>query len=232
LWRYCLPDILDRWHELFDELALMKPIYVPGNHEKDLAAALDMDRPHHPFFDCLQPAYVQTIGDRTFKFMHGHEIDPFSGDLVRKLTDAARLLAYPVEYNNGICLLTSDLVSDTLLEICEQGLGLWRWLFRKAERAADELDLGLPSGWMTRLRRPIRTRNMLVRFYENKSLGLYDAVVAGHTHAAGRFADWYFNSGSWTGPHKSFVEIRPDGSVQVCLWTASGALQHDHVVIR
>jgi len=63
---------------------------------------------------------------------------------------------------------------------------------------------------------------MLERYGEDRTKDLYDVAIVGHTHRAGTFEDWYFNSGSWTGSHRNFLRISPDGNVAVFDWSAAG----------
>jgi predicted phosphodiesterase len=71
---------------------------------------------------------------------------------------------------------------------------------------------------------------MLTRYYRDKAEGLYDIAIVGHTHKAGAFGDWYFNSGSWTGTSNNFLRMTPDGSVGVFNWTDSGPQRNSTVV--
>jgi UDP-2,3-diacylglucosamine pyrophosphatase LpxH len=55
-------------------------------------------------------------------------------------------------------------------------------------------------------------------------------VIVGHTHKAGTFGNWYFNSGSWTGHNTNFLRIAPDGDVGVFDWTDRGPRSNETVV--
>jgi predicted phosphodiesterase len=72
---------------------------------------------------------------------------------------------------------------------------------------------------------------MLRRYREDLHERLYDVAVVGHTHKAGRFSDWYFNSGSWTAHKNNFLCISPGGDVELFDWRSSGPLLNSESVI-
>jgi hypothetical protein len=71
---------------------------------------------------------------------------------------------------------------------------------------------------------------MLGRYQADRTDGLYDIAVVGHTHRAGTFGEWYFNSGSWTGPTNNFLRIAPDGRIRVFDWEEQGPRVNQTVV--
>jgi predicted phosphodiesterase len=230
LLRYPLDSIVDRRRALLNRLADMDTVYVPGNHDEDMIRWAGTENPPHPFFGRISHAFVRPIGDRRFKFMHGHEVDPFAHARIQNLGRAIGRLAYLCEFRPGTCLLSSDRVNGLLEETGEQLLHLWSWLRAGINMALrDSLDI-LPAGRMRFLARRIRTQRMLTRYYQDKAEGLYDIAIVGHTHKAGTFGNWYFNSGSWTGRSNDFLRIAPDGEVGVFHWTDSGPQPNDTVV--
>lgn len=222
LLRYPLDNIVARRRPLFDRLARMNAVYVPGNHDEDLVSLIDARDLPHPFFERMSRAFVQHVGEKRFKFMHGHEVDPLITSGTQNLIRKIGAVAYLLEFRQGTCILSNDMVSDVLLELGERALELWSRLSRRMNQALRECCNRMPAEQMTLLRRHVRTRRMLGRFHRDRTEGLYDAAIVGHTHKAGFFDNWYFNSGSWTGTNSNFLRISPEGGVDVFDWGHHG----------
>ena len=230
LLRYPLDRVIIRRRTFLDRLAEMDTVYVPGNHDEDVIRFAGTEGPPHPFFGGISHAFVQRIGDKRFKFMHGHEVDPFVNTGIQSVGRVIGSLAYLCEFHRGACLFSNDTVLDALEEAGEQLLGVWHCLRAGLRTALRESYSVLPAGRMRLLTRRIRTQRMLTRYYQDKAEGLYDVAFVGHTHKAGTFADWYFNNGSWTGPNNNFLNITPEGSVRVFDWTEGGPRPNGAVV--
>lgn len=225
LWRHRLEDVLDRWDFLLDRLYQMNAVYVLGNHDASLREPCR--RRMHRFFEKIQPPFSLKIGSGRFKFMHGHEMDPIAGEKWTQVSPLLRLFAGAFEFRSDTCLVTCDELSEVLAEGAEQCLRLWQWLTRQVNTVSIP---GLTNENITRLIRPIRIRNMLGRFYQDRIEGFYDVAVTGHTHRAGRFGDWYYNSGCWTQSVPTFLKIDPDGQVQVLHWRPEGPFENPTIV--
>jgi len=230
LLRYPLDSVIDRRKTLLDRLAGMDTVYVPGNHDEDVIRWAGTESLPHPFFARISHAFVRHIGDRRFKFMHGHEVDPLAHAGIQNLGRLIGRLAYLCEFRPGACFLSNDTVIGLLEETGEQLLHVWTWLLAGLNTALRDSFSRLPAGRMRLLTRRIRTQRMLTRYYRDKTEGLYDMAIVGHTHRAGTFGDWYFNSGSWTGARNNFLRIAPDGAVGVFNWTDSGPQPNRTVV--
>jgi hypothetical protein len=191
---------------------------------------MDVGAPAHPFFARMSRPFTQCIGDKRFKFMHGHEVDPFSDGRIQGIGRIIGAVACRLEYRHGTCILSNDTVTDALLEASEQLLRFWGWLTRGMNRALRECYDMMPAEQVTILTRRIRTQHMLRRYYADKTAGLYDVAIVGHTHKAGTFGDWYFNCGSWTGQTNNFLRILPDGSISVFDWGKHGPRPNNTVV--
>lgn len=229
LMRYRLEDVLGRWRKLFDRIADMDLVYVPGNHDPLFSSRYDRCRTMHPIFKRLHRPFVKTIGDRQFKFMHGHEVDPMVAEGLFRLAPVLRRLTGALEFRSDTCLMTSDEVTDWLLEAGEQILRIWQTLTRQVNQASELM--GLSNEKMTAIKRPLRTQNMLARFYQQQQDGLYDVTVTGHTHKAGCFGQWYYNSGCWTRELMNYLVITPDGRIEVRNWTPQGADINSTVIL-
>ena len=229
LWRYQAAAILEHWHTLIDRMSQMDLIYVPGNHDTLYDNRFEKERRMHPIFEKLHPPFVRTIGGQRFKFMHGHEVDPMISDRMIKLAPVLRLLTGAFEFRQDQCLITCDRVSDALLEAGEQFLHGWHKMTCQFDQAVYE-HLGFTNEQLAWLKRPLRTRKMLARFFRQQQDGVYDVTITGHTHKAGRFGQWYYNCGCWTQPIMNYLLIRPDGNVSVHDWTADGTRRNSTMV--
>lgn len=76
MWRFRIKRILRRYAELFDRLAEMNVSFIVGNHDKKIETLLQKGIVPHRFFKKTTKPFARLIGDKQFKFMHGHEIDP------------------------------------------------------------------------------------------------------------------------------------------------------------
>lgn len=231
LWRYRPEVVVERWDKLLDRLNHMDVIYVPGNHDWQFWRDREYWQHQHSFFTSLHKPFTVSIGTKHFNFMHGHEIDPVVPEFFDKLRPLLRMMTSTLEYRSDMCLVTSDTITDVLQEAGEQVLYLWQRLTRQFNRTIHE-HLGLTDDGWRRLIRPIRTRNMIARYYRRQQQGFYDVTITGHTHKAGRFGNWYFNCGSWTQSMGQYLHIDPEGQVVVCDWTLDGNKINQTMVLK
>jgi UDP-2,3-diacylglucosamine pyrophosphatase LpxH len=231
LWHCRLESILSAHTELFDRLAEMDCTYILGNHDEELAVLQDNENLIHGLFDKISPPVVRALGGKKFKFMHGHEVDPFIRKRSKTLCRVFSPVVETLQSSSDSTALTYDVCSDLALELGEAALTVWKWLFELTKHAADDCLAVLPNEEQALLKRHSRTKKMLRRYREDLHEGLYDAAVVGHTHKAGRFSDWYFNSGSWTAYRSNFLRISPDGDVELFDWRASGPLLNSEFLI-
>jgi UDP-2,3-diacylglucosamine pyrophosphatase LpxH len=179
----------------------------------------------------MSHAFVQEIGDKRFKFMHGHEVDPFINAHVQSIGRMIGSISNLLEFHQGTCLLSSDTAADVLLEAGEQLLRLRDWLVSGINRAFRGCYGMVPAEKARFLVRGLRTHRMLERYHADRAENLYDTAIVGHTHKAGTFSDWYFNSGSWTGSTNNFLRITPDGRIGVFDWGKRGPRPNNTVVV-
>ena len=232
LLRYPAERILAKRRPLLDRLARMEALYIPGNHDEAAVELADAHRPAHPFFERTSDAFVQTIGEKRLKFMHGHEVDPLITPSVQSLGRLLGTFGALLEFRSGTCLLSNDRVTEVLLETGEQVLRLWHGVTIRLNRAAHECCRLMPSEQITSMNRRIRTQRMLTRYHADKAHNLYDVAIVGHTHRAGAFGDWYFNSGSWTGKTNNFLRIAPTGEVAIFDWSHDGPQQNKTILAK
>ena len=222
LWGHCLERVICRQGDLLDRLAGMKAILVPGNHDAELLSWENMTKPPHMFFEATSRPFVKTIGGKRFKFMHGHEADPFVQGNMKTLARALTAYAPVFAFEKTVLTLSNDALVDAVLELGENALRFWDWITGSVKKTFKECCLVVPNNKRFASKRKIRTQKMLTRYAQDRSQDLYDVAIVGHTHKAGRFGDWYFNSGSWTGRTNNFLRISPHGTVEVSDWDENG----------
>jgi len=218
LWRFRLDDVLAAWRSLFDRFEAMGAEFVLGNHDCELAPLIGSEDAPHPFIRRARHSFTTEIGPMNFKFLHGHEVDPFIPRGSESWGKIFGILGGMLEMDNSLCTLSTDAMSDVLLACGEHLLSAANWVKSKVSRAVKDYCAMLPNEQMANLKRGVRTRKMLARFFADRARGLYDIAIAGHTHKAGSFNNWYFNCGSWTGKTHTYLQIRPDATVQVFYW--------------
>ncbi len=218
LWKFSFEKIVEKRKDLLSRIKELDGQIILGNHDAGLQKYLDSGDIYHDFLRNVRPCFYKSINGRLFKFMHGHEADPFIGDGLNCLGPAIGRLAKLLEVSGQACLVTNDTLSDILLEIGEQILYIWHKLTRMMNRAVEHWSDMIPNENAAMLKRPIRTIKMLTRYLEDKKRSLYDVAVTGHTHKQGYYQDWYYNSGSWTGNRNNFLRIQPDGNIEVFDW--------------
>jgi len=228
--RYPAESILEKRRPLLDRLARMESVYIPGNHDETADELADPRQPAHPFFERTAGAFTKTIGEKRFKFMHGHEVDPLITPRVQSLGRLLGSCGAALEFRSGACLLSNDQITEILMEVGEQMLRLWRALANQLNRAACECRHLAPAHPIASMNRRIRMHRMLTRYYEDKQRDFYDVAIVGHTHKAGGFGNWYFNSGSWTGKSNNYLRISPAGDVKVFDWNQHGP-QPNHTTL-
>lgn len=228
-WRYRLDKVVEKRIDILDSLEDMGAVYIAGNHDYLVNSFIGQAHTPHPFFERTSRAFMRTIGSKRFKFMHGHEVDPF---IPSKPTNLGRLVGSfwgMIEPGSEACVLHRDAVSDLMFELGEAFLHVWYSLSSGMNRKMREY-YSYNNDKFAWLKRPLRIRRMLGRYHTDKKLGLYDVAIVGHTHQAGRFCRWYYNSGSWTGRTNNFMRIEPDGTVQLFDWSRDGAARNETVI--
>jgi UDP-2,3-diacylglucosamine pyrophosphatase LpxH/uncharacterized membrane protein HdeD (DUF308 family) len=234
LWQMNLSLLLVKRREILDRLAALKVVYVPGNHDVDLAHFAGTGFLDHPFFENLRPPFTRELGGRRYRFFHGHETDPFNAGDDPGFGRMLAIFSGIFEDENGSPLLASgEGVGDVLEQFGESMLTIWKCaaatvkgrLTEPAEKSAR------PSVALTPAQDPDRLVEHVAGVRADREKRGYDVAVLGHTHKPGRIGDWYFNSGSWTGPRNPFLRISPDGEVRYLEWKAGGALQQAMPVV-
>ncbi len=219
LWRFAPSEVMDYRHLLLDRLAEMETIYIPGNH--DTLALKARETLAHPLFQYVRSPFTACIGDRRFRFMHGHELDPFICQRLYNRT-LPGCISPAFALKDNVCRWKGNIIPDLVLECAEYLMGM---LHRFSKDPSRHIHPELSRHAQQQGRRrgyPIHVQKMLSRYHYDKDRMSYDVAVAGHSHQAGQYGNWYFNSGCWIGEAHSFLKIWPDGRIDVFCWSEGG----------
>jgi len=226
MWRFSLRKTLHRHAELFDRLAEMNASYIVGNHDQPIELLLQNRILPHSFFEKTTPSFTRLIGDKRFKFMHGHEFDPFNRRTRPLWGRIMCLTTGAFEWINGAPVVTSDSIEEVLIKFEAELLKIWLWICHELEKTFGYNIC--PRSFGSRFKH-LRTRKMLARQQVHKNSQGYDIAISAHTHRAGSFKNWYFNSGSWIGAASNFLSILPDGKTTIFDWTSFGPKKNQTV---
>ena len=227
MWRFRIRRILRRYAELFDRLAEMNVSYIVGNHDQAIEPLVQNGIVPHSFFEKATEPFTRLIGDKHFKFMHGHELDPFNSRMKHLWGRIICISAGALEWINGAPFYTTEAIEKVLINFEEQLLEMW---MRIGLEMKNTLSLDIcPPGCVSRLKN-IKTKKLLERHQDYKNSQGHDITISAHTHRVGSFKNWYFNSGSWVGETNNFLNILPDGSTTVFDWTKSGPKKNQTIL--
>lgn len=218
-WQSNIGNVIVHHLNLIDRLADMQAIYVIGNHDADFESLIGKNILAHPFFERMTGPFERVIGDKRFKFMHGHELDPFNRDGTPRWGRILAILGGILEDRKGSPLLSAGgFAEKTLLRVSRSFMWMWNNsvnLFEKSERHEKPHSL---AESLTPAQDPTKIKGILSLYHNNKREEGYDFLVTGHTHRAGLFQDWYCNSGCWVGLRSNFLRINPEGHIHIYEW--------------
>lgn len=218
-WQANISGVLVHQIPLIDRLGKMEAVYVVGNHDADLEHLIGTNLLAHPFFERMCHPFERIIGGKRFKFMHGHELDPFNRDGTPRWGRILAILGGILEDRKGSPLLSAGgLTEKSLLKVSRTFMWIWNNsvnLFEKSERHEKRHSL---AESLTPAQDPAKIKGILSLYHSNKLKEGYDYLVTGHTHRAGFFQDWYFNTGCWVGLRTTFLQIQPSGKIQLYEW--------------
>jgi len=238
---YLLGDVFDFWQanigkvlthnmHLLDRFAEMQAAYVVGNHDADFEDLIGKNMLGHRFFERMSGPFERTIGGKRFKFMHGHELDPFNRDGTPRWGRILAILGGIVEDRKGSPLLSAGgLTEKSLLKVSRTFMWIWNNsvnLFEKSEKHEKPHSL---SESLTPAQDPSKIKGILSLYHKDKRIAGYDFLIGGHTHRAGLFQDWYCNSGCWVGLRSNFVRIQSNGCVHLYEWKNGQPILNDQL---
>lgn len=218
-WQANIGRVLMHRMNLIERLTELRATYVIGNHDADFEDLIGTNILKHPFFDRMSGPFERTIAGKRFKFMHGHELDPFNLDGTPRWGRILAILGGIIEDRKGSPLLSAGgMTEKSLLKVSRSFMWIWNKsvnIFEKSERNEKAHDL---AESLTPAQNPARIKGIMSIYHNNKRQERYDFLITGHTHKAGFFQDWYCNSGCWVGLRSNFLRIQPDGQVHIYEW--------------
>ncbi len=220
------------WIDRFDQ---MQAIYMIGNHDIQLEAFIGSDLLAHPFFSRMTGPFIQTIGGKKIKFLHGHEVEPFQRDGNPGWGTIFTIIRGIIEDKKGSPLLSADGASEKAwLGMGQRFAWLWNMYMNRLENKATKKEnkknkkkkkkkKKKPRVYhiereLTPSQSPARAKGMLGLFKKERARANVDVVIAGHTHAARAFKGWYYNSGCWIGTKQDYIRIQPNGQIDLLEW--------------
>ena len=218
-WQTNFSRVMIKNMPLIERLGQLKPIYVIGNHDIDLVGFIEHKLLQPNLFQNLSGPVVRKIGDKTFYFMHGHEVDPANSGETPGVGRVAAILGGIGEDLFGSPLLPNgQQVEVVLMKWVNYALGLWRLFLNWCKRKITKGKIPAPKSQLTPRQNPDREQEVLLCYKAHREENHYDAVIVGHTHKPGRIDNWYFNCGSWATSDNNFIRITPSGEVQIFDW--------------
>lgn len=227
---YILGDLFEFWqanvgtvlvHRMpfVERFARMKAVYVVGNHDADLGDLIGTGLLNHPFFERMSGPFSRQVEARTFRFMHGHELEPFNRDGRPHWGRILAILGGILEDRKGSPLLSAGgLTEKTLLKVGRSFMWLWNNSVNWFEKSRTDEPHHSVAESLTPTQEPGRVKGIFSLYQKDLRQNGYDCLVAGHTHAAGLIGNWYANSGCWVGLRNNFLQITPAGEVEVWEW--------------
>ena len=204
---------------------------MPGNHDVDLVRFMGTGFLGHPFFHAMRPPFVRELGGRRYRFLHGHETDPWNAGDDPGFGRMLAIFAGVFEDRNGSPLRMGGAgVGDVLEQFGESMLSIWRSAAATVQGRGAGAGLR-PNHALTPVQDPDRLVEHVAGVRADLEKRGYDVAVLGHTHRPGRIGDWYFNSGSWLGPRNAFLRISPEGDVRYLEWKDHRAVERAMPVV-
>ncbi len=202
LWQSNMSKVLTKRIWLLDRLARMNAVYVLGNHDADLRYFINKEGwLLHPFFNRMCNSYHTYMGDKRFKFIHGHHVDPYCKNDDPGIGRISAIYTGMKEDRNGGPMANKyrTIEQETLGRLGKLS-SLRNWV------------TGKPS-LLVQMNRKLKGRLQTV-----------DTIVCGHTHKSGRIGSWLYNCGTWAENKCSFVRITDDGEARVFDWINNRAI--------
>ena len=232
-WQAIVGRVLVHRLPLLERFARMQAVYVVGNHDADLEDLIGTGLLNHAFFDRMSGPFSRSIGGWTFRFMHGHEVEPFNRDGRPRWGRILAILGGIIEDRKGSPLLSAGgLTEKTLLRVGRSFMRVWNNSVNLFERGRPNEPHHSVAESLTPTQEPGRVKGIFALYQKDRLQKGYDCLVGGHTHAAGLTGDWYVNSGCWVGLRNNYVQVLPDGSVQVWEWKNGRGVLIDELLRR
>lgn len=221
LWQVNFSRLMLARRDILDHLAELDVVYVPGNHDVDLAGFVGTGFLSHPFFSRMRPPFTRELGGKRFRFFHGHEVDPMNRGEDPGWGRMMSIFAGIFESENRSPFLPSgEAIEASLSRFGDSLLALWSYAASTIEEeiARKERRTLEPSQELTPAQQPDRASAYAQLVRADRAREGYDIAVLGHTHKPGHIDGWYFNSGTWTAPFNPYLRISEAGEVSYFHW--------------
>ena len=218
-WQANIGKVLTKRLDFLDRFARMRVTYMVGDHDADFEDLIGTGLLAHPFFEKMTGPFERVIGPKRFKFMHGHEVDPFNRDGTPRWGRILAILGGLIEDRKGSPLLSAGgFTEKTLLRMGRSFMWLWNDSVNWLEKSNRKEKRHSVMESLTPAQDPTREKGILALYQQDRKRNGYDVLVAGHTHHAGVFKDWYYNSGCWIGLRNNFLRIETNGRTELWEW--------------
>ena len=225
-WQSSLSKVIVHNLPLLDRFAELEATYVLGNHDADLLHFVGKSLLAHPLFASMTGPIERTIAGKRFKFIHGHEVDPFNAGDTPSWGRMMAIFAGICEDKVGSPMLGNDPLESLLTRIGE-------WLLKKVANgyaAAKGTITKSAKQELTPAQNAERAAEMLSMYAADREAEGYEVLIAGHTHQPGQMDGWYFNTGSWATTDNNFARITPSGDVRLFDWIDGKPVANDNIL--
>ena len=199
---------------LLDRLSQLQATYILGNHDADLLHFIGKNILNHPLLKSMSDPITRNIAGKSFKFIHGHEVDSFNAGDTPSWGRMMAIFAGICEDKAGSPMLGKDPLESLLTRFGEL---LLNWAANKYA-AAKQAVTKKAKEELTPAQNKDRATEMLGLYAADREKEGYDILIVGHTHQPGQMDGWCFNSGSWSTTDNNFVRISSTSKVQVYDW--------------
>ncbi|OXU14477.1 metallophosphoesterase [Sedimentisphaera salicampi] len=227
LWRFSFKSILKKHDELISRLGEMDCYLIPGNHDLSLNNP-EFHRSKYPLFDNITYPFSMKIGERDIAFWHGHEMDMLNKYIRPSFGKTLGHSVLPVEHFARGQIFNSDVIVEGFFRVESFLLAIWNTVvdtFIDAETGLEKISPDLIFSLLARKHNAKR-----IRKFEHQSSQQGKTVISAHTHQAGMFGNWYFNSGSWTTSKSDFLKIWPTGNIDVLKWNSGSQAVNNRIL--
>ena len=230
LWRFNLKNIVRAHTDIFDKMYEMGTVYIPGNHDSVLSVLAPSGRLPHPLLNTASMPLQIEFSGQNIAFMHGHELDAINAKIGLPVGKALGMSAMPIEHVKKCQVFNSEDIDDCVLRFKAGIITFLERLQKQLMGFWADMQNPIPYHDIVALMKYDKSRRKLLNLHKEKQRNSHDIVISAHTHHAGRFSDWYFNSGSWTSLKQNFLKLMPEGNIEVCDWTNKGSVEIESVL--
>ena len=227
LWRFSFKKILKTHDELIARLGEMDCYLIPGNHDLALGeSSCRSDK--YSLFDRVIAPFSLEIGDRDVAFWHGHEVDKMNKFIHPSLGKTLAHSVMPLEMMAKGQVFNSDVFVEGCFQIEAFFIAVWNTIvdaFSDADTVLEKLSMDAVRHSLSQNHNARR-----IRRFEQQAIKEGKTIISAHTHQAGIYDNWYFNSGSWTTTKSDFLKVWPSGRIDVLKWVGDSQVLNHRVL--